>query len=563
MAGLLVRWWWVGLACGIGACRAHESLCTGVACDAAWAEGGAPSAPADEEGGHAGAAAPACLSDEQCQNDSLCDGKERCAATGCEPGPVLTCEYGTACDDEAAELCVYEQPSPWLLATSLGALVGLPAARLGDEPLIALAPPPGETALEGFANIFWSPDGEVAILRADEVEFGQSFHYLRFGAGLPSAVSLLPDVPNYTSGETEPEFSPDSEYVFIRDYASGTYLLNLVNPSVPTRFIAPIDGAFVNTTFCAGSRSWLAWKSVESALDPAWIATLEGDEISDRSIGEIDGFEISRDRRLLATSKGLDDQGYALGVVLRPCSNAAWSVEFPKVGYLAFSPDSKMLWLDGEAGQTVFSLEDPRSPRELLSSVDLGAELSATFTPDSKYLLGRVDGIQHLIDPRQGSSQVPIPLGLAETSEIAALRSAALLAWRNDESMPDQLVWQAVPPSAAPVPILENVTPSNATLVDDQLNPNRVFLLRENADESELFSFLLDGSAPEAKLLLTVEGSFVAVTAAPDESGIVFALDNSAPGGTLKFAPFKRSGELDTPLPVSKTALLHKFQPWP
>lgn len=564
MARLAVQWWWLlGFACGVGGCRGHEALCRGSECAATPGEGGAPPNVPEGTSGEAGAPiVPACASDRQCQNESTCDGAEVCTATGCEPGPVYECAHGTTCDDEAPELCSYEEPSPWLLAVSLGALVALPAARLGIEQAFTLAPDPGEDLLEGFNEIFWAPDGEVAIIRAREELFGSSFHYARFRDGLPSEVSLLPDVPNYTGGETTPEFSADSEYVFIRDPISGTYLLNLKDPSVPTRYFpASDDGSYIDTRFCAAPHTWFA-SSAGEELHQAWIATLEGDEIVQSSIGSMDDFAMSGDRRLLALDHGLDDEGHELGFVLRPCSNEPWSFEFPAVSYYGFSPDSQWLWIEDNDGvQKIVSLEEPSAPVELFSSDGLGATLNNEFTPNGRYLRALVDGAPHLLDLSQAASQPLVPLpGIGST---AVLRNAALLAWSSDEAKPDQLVWQSVPPNGTPLPLLDDVTSDNARFVDDTANPERVFLIRVVMERSELFGILLDGSAPEAKLLLTIEGTFDTLTATPDHSGIVFARNSYELGGTLMFAPFEASGALGTPVLVTETGWIHEFQPWP
>lgn len=574
MVRLAVNWWWlVGLSCSIGACRAHEALCQGVDCDEApqsGAGGAPPSTPenvAGEGGAGAGAGAgadgQACQSDQHCQNDSSCDGEERCTATGCEPGTKVDCDHGTKCDDAAPEQCVYAEPSPWLLATSAGALVALPTAQLGSTAAFTIAPKPGQSLFEGYSRIFWAPDGKVAIVQAEDEDFGHSFHYARFGAGLPSALTPLPEVPNYTEGGSEPEFSADSAYAFVYDSNSGTYLLNLQNPSVPTRHIPPVDGAVVDTIFCADQRSWFAWASPENeSLDRAWIARLEGDALEEQSIGELDGFEISSDRRLLVLDHGDDDDGNDLGFVLRPCSTDAWSVEFPEGRYHAFSPDSKLLWLeDGEGVQKVLSLEDPSSPVELLSSEGLAAQLLGEFTPDSKRLRASIDGEPQLVELSQAASQPLVPLGLPDTASIAVLRNAALLAWSDPQATPDQLVWQAMPPEGEPVALLQNITAESSRFIDDTLNPERVFLVRELVDASELYSIWLDGSAPDAKLLTTIDGTFDGLNATPDQAGMVFAR-SGAFGGTLMFARFERSGALGIPRLVSEGVSDHGFQPW-
>ena len=573
MARLAVNWWWlVALSCSsLAACRAHEALCGGVECEESpqSGEGGAPHSVPESMAGDAGdAGAPACESDQRCQNGSSCDGEERCTADGCEPGTPLPCEHGTKCDDAAPELCVYPEPSPWLLALSNGGLVALPTAQLGSAQAFTLAPSPTENLYEGFSRIFWSPDGKVAIIRADGEEWGRSFHYARFGAGLPSAVAPLPDVPNFIEGEEDPRFSADSEQVFIYGSNSGAFLLNLRDPNVPTRYFPRVDHREIDTSFCADPHTWLVWASHDSygggLTDLLWITRLNGDELEEQSIGELDSFGVSSDRRLLVFGYGYDDEGNWRGNVLRPCSTDAWSVEFPEARYIDFSPDSKLLWLDDDRGtQRVLSLEEPSTPVELLSSDDLAATLTGQFTPDSKHLLAHVEGVPYLVDLKQASSDPLLPLGLPETSEIAVLRNAALLAWPDREAVPNQLVWQAVPPRGAPIALLDDVTWNNSTFVDDNVNPGRVFLVRVVRDKSELFSIWLDGSAPEAKLLLTIDGGFKGLQATPDQSAIVFLRDTNAFGATLVFAPFEPSGALGKPWPVDNTGYFFELQPWP
>ena len=408
MARLAVNWWWlVALSCSsLAACRAHEALCGGVECEESpqSGEGGAPHSVAESMAGDAGdAGAPACESDQRCQNGSSCDGEERCTADGCEPGTPLPCEHGTKCDDAAPELCVYPEPSPWLLALSNGGLVALPTAQLGSAQAFTLAPSPTENLYEGFSRIFWSPDGKVAIIRADGEEWGRSFHYARFGAGLPSAVAPLPDVPNFIEGEEDPRFSADSEQVFIYGSNSGAFLLNLRDPNVPTRYFPRVDHREIDTSFCADPHTWLVWASHDSygggLTDLLWITRLNGDELEEQSIGELDSFGVSSDRRLLVFGYGYDDEGNWRGNVLRPCSTDAWSVEFPEARYIDFSPDSKLLWLDDDRGtQRVLSLEEPSTPVELLSSDDLAVTLTSQFTPDSKHLLAHLDGVPYLVN---------------------------------------------------------------------------------------------------------------------------------------------------------------------
>jgi hypothetical protein len=82
-------------------------------------------------------------------------------------------------------------------------------------------------------------------------------------------------------------------------------------------------------------------------------------------------------------------------------------------------------------------------------------------------------------------------------------------------------------------------------------------------DTTELFSLLLDGVTPEAKLLLTIEGPIATVTATPADAGILFTRTGHAPDDTLMFAPFEPTGTLGTPALVVEGPWSYEIQPWP
>jgi hypothetical protein len=467
------------------------------------------------------------------------------------------------CEDDATELCVYEERSPWLLATSLGSLVALPTNELGFGQVFTLADNPGAGWLEGFRTIFWSPDGRVAIFGVREEQLGASFHYARFGAGLPSPVGLVPDVPNFiTYAPKEPEFSADSRYAFIYDDVTGTYLVDWKDTTARARHIPPTEsGAPVQTTFCSDG-SWFAWVDM-IGQDQTWLGQLDPQgSITHTELDSIFAFTVSNDRRLLVLDRGSDDEGNALGAVLRPCSSEQWSVALPAASYYVFSPDSKRLWLETFDGvQKVLSLDEPSSPVELLSSDSLGATLLHEFSPDGNYVEASVDGVAYLASLSQPSSQPLVPL--PDTATVAVLGHAALLAWSSDPAKSEQLFWHAVPPNGPPVPLLENVTPDNLSFIADALDPERVFLVRMTTETSELFSVLLDGSLPEATPLLEIEGAVDTVMSTPDRTGVLLTRDRFEPEATLLLARFEPSGALGTPSLVVEGPGAYEIQPWP
>src|SRR5262245_50094658 len=117
--GRLSRLAWTGMALvALVSCRAHETLCSGRECSAVSAAGAG--AGGEPSAGRAGAEAiPECSRDRDCQNDSVCDGAERCREGACSMGEAVSCELGTRCV-EGSGACEYAQPSPWLLIAGEG-----------------------------------------------------------------------------------------------------------------------------------------------------------------------------------------------------------------------------------------------------------------------------------------------------------------------------------------------------------------------------------------------------------------------------------------------------------
>jgi hypothetical protein len=456
---------------------------------------------------------------------------------------------------------VYSEPSPWLLVIPSGDLVGLPTKQLGERPLIQLADRPGDSPLEFFSGIHWSPDGNLAVLYVDLEQFGCRYEYLRFDHGLPSEASLLPDVPNWSSGCRAPEFSKDSRFTSVNDPATGTYLLDFQRPEIATYFVPLVDGVDSDLEFCAVSSSWLRWALPEGeSVGPTWRAALDGETIKESRLDDYGWASASPNGELVTFDRGISSEGLWLGFVLAPCATDDWSVEFANSGYWGFSPDSSFLWAEVEPNyeRVLYSLAEPSEPERLFADSDLGCELTSSFTPDSRYGIASMDGLHYLVDTRGGKSQTPSPLRLPQQATLAALRNRALLAWSAEGST---LLWQAVPASRAAVPVLDAT--SNSTLFDDAVDPERVWLVRRDAGKSELFSIILDGMPPVPRLQLEVDGELENVVLAPDASGLAFSLrsEDASPG--LYWAALDASGALSERILLATTFVTFGFQPWP
>ena len=266
-------------------CREHRQVCEAEGCASPLA--GAGGMPEDGEvvttpAGSAGEPQePECARDEQCQNEKVCDGAERCADGRCVAGEQIECQYGAHCDDEAASLCVYDEPSPWLITTTMQRVSGLPVALLSEaEELLTLAERPEAGMLTGYDKPFWAPDGKAMLVRSFEDRMGSRLSLMHFGAGLPSSLEPVRDLPNWGDYWDTPLFSADSKWVFVTDNYTGSYLVDLGLDPAPPR-LRPAEEFSAPRALCADPSAWLPYGDSEQSV----LATSLDGELATRSLG--------------------------------------------------------------------------------------------------------------------------------------------------------------------------------------------------------------------------------------------------------------------------------------
>jgi hypothetical protein len=509
----------------------------------------------------AGAApAPECRRDRDCANDSRCDGVERCAGGKCEFGAELECNHGTSCVEDDEARCLYEEPSQWMLLTSVDTLFGIRIADIGDDPkLIALAERPRAATLTGFDEVFWASDGQAALVRSAEQEFGFRLELLRFGAGLPSALLPLPDVPNWGDFYQPPTIASDSTRALVTDGYSGTYQVDLRAGGAPTQLIAP-RAAIEYCQFCRDSRSWL---QVEADDTPS-LATLVDGEISLRELAG--STEVSADGRILSTYLR-DDEDNLLGMRLSACSGEAWEVEFLEGSSVFLSPDSKWAAIAPAAGGSrLVSLEDPSNPIEIWSHPDASPSSSTTFVAGGQKLLVDAtgeDGVRslHVVNFAEADA-LPVSLRLPGDAEIALVSDSWLLAWAAGADDSRQLLWQSLTVTERPVSVFSAATGDDFVLHALGTDASAVLLLRELNEATQLSILHLDAGVATVEPVSLFSGTVSEIEAARDGSGFAVIVRGTFIDSKVYWIALKESGAGE-PLLLSERAYNVSLQPWP
>lgn len=221
-------------------------------------QGGAGAGDLPPSGAGAGGFAE-CDDDDDCRDASLCNGEERCESGSCVPGDTISCEHGMTCDDNyPSEPCGYANPSPWLLLYSNQQLWGLPTARIGKEPPIALGEREVNVLWLGFDKLYFSPDGRHALLQRWTIDLGTELLELYWGRGIPNLLQNVANLPNWGK-YSEPVFSADSLAAVIRDSNRPAYYwLDFSHgTAVPTRIELPDHAALDSLQFCRDSHTLL------------------------------------------------------------------------------------------------------------------------------------------------------------------------------------------------------------------------------------------------------------------------------------------------------------------
>jgi hypothetical protein len=560
---------WTGMLLAIvSSCRSHESFCSGDDCNAVGAAGTAG------DGGDAGQAsagqagtepAPPCRRDRDCQNDSICDGQERCTERGCEPGAPHQCPLDSMlCDDEEPELCLFEVPSPWLVLGDGEKLIGLPASELGKRPLLTLATHAGTRAF-GYMGAFFSTDGKVAISISAEEEFLFTLQYLRFGRGLPSELLRMPDVPIVVDTYDGPALAPDSSYALVHDDVTGTFLAPLQDANAPTLRFPPGPTGVAEAGFCEAAPSF--WQIDESGATS--IVTPVGDGVEAVTIAAEGAPAFSWENRFV-----VQNAVSGPGVVVSRCSPDATSTVFAGAQSPIIGPGSRSLLVSSEGlGLSLYSLEDPEQRVVLWSSHDARLD-DPRFSASGGHLVGEIDDVLHVADLSEPKAR-PASLGLPASTSIEEVSlsssfvpligdSALLATLPSVDDVPGALVWQALAPGQKSVVLLPPERAADAEILLSQHDTNEVFIAEQlEGARDQLHRLRLDTARPQLETLFTLEGDITHVERAPDGSGLALMVDGLDLRSSVWWVPLARGGSVETPILLSEKAWGMSFQPQP
>jgi hypothetical protein len=560
----------------LASCREHRELCGAGGCAVAGTgdQGGAsneqPSGPAGAPGsaGSPGGAGEAeCSDDTDCDDERTCTGRERCVDERCVAGDDVECDHGTDCVEANAELCVYKRPSPWVIAMSLETVSGLPLDELEQgEEMIQLAHQERTRALTGFADLWWSPDGRFAIVQSLEDRLGSRMDLLRFGAGLPSKLESIPDLPNWGDFWDDPVFSEDSKRVVIVDNYSGTYVVDMTDPAAPVTTLgdsdAPeADSATIVGTRCASSNAWVARDEDDNYV----LTSRSNDELTSTPLG--DYVTVSPDARLIAVRvKGDEDD--VPQIELRPCSPETWATPLGRGYRHEFSPDSQTIAFELTeygGGMSLISLADPQSPKTIWSDAAASPPYGPWFTPDGARLMPQLrenpdeDPTLHVLDVTNGETRT---LGLPPYSDVAAMGAHALLAWSpNITSEPRDLLWQAFEREDAPTLILSDSAQHQAIVHDVRFEPGSVFISRPVGDNTEVGMLRFDASEPTRPAPVVLPGSLGRLEPARDRRSLLLTMLSGLVRGDLFWISYSEEGEASKPRLLLEEAWFVSIQP--
>jgi hypothetical protein len=565
----------MGTALLLASCRGHRDVCEAAECSVAATgdQGGAASErPSGLAGapGSAGSAGgerePECSDDADCDDERNCSGRERCVDERCVPGDEVVCEHGTQCVETNVERCVYARPSPWLIAMSLDTVLGLPLDELetGAE-VVQIAHQERTRVLTGFSNLWWSPDGRVALIRSEEDRLGSRMHLLRFGAGLPSKLESIPDLPNWGDFWEDPVFSADSKRVVVVDGYSETYVVDFTDPAAPVTTVAGSDpqdseSAEIAGTRCASADAWVARDE-----DYNYVLTSRGSggELASTPLG--DSVTVSPDARLIAIQvKGTDDDSQ---IELRPCSSETWVASLGPGYWREFSPDSRTIAIElteYNDGMSLISLADPQKPKTVWSDPAASPPTGPWFTPDGKRLMPELrespdqDPTVHVLDVTNGEAKA---LGLPPYASIAVVGGQALLAWLGSAGEPRDLFWQAFDREDAPLVILNDSARHETILHGMHFDRKSVLISRPVGDDTELSMWRFDASEPTRGAPVVFSGSLGMIEPARDRRSIFLSMMSGFTSGNTFTISYSEDGEASKPRLLFEEGYFVSVQP--
>jgi hypothetical protein len=513
---------------------------------------------------------PGCSRDGECSNGLACDGEERCNDGSCEPGEPIVCPHAALhCEEDAAERCAFDTPSPWLVVGRGETLEGLPTTEIGKqiergEPisLINLATRPPSRSL-GFAGAMVGTSGPFALAAAVEEEFLLSAQSFRFGPGLPSELQLVPDVPDVLDTLDEPLISSDSRFAVMFD-RGGFYLASLADRRQPTFLFPREPYDYYEPSFCEESGTF--WRDDDTGLSIV-TATAAGPE--SRRIEASSSAAFSWEKRFVVV-----ETDEASKVLVTPCSIAGTNTVYEAAWSPVIGPGSQTLLLSlASGGQKLFSLADPQAQIELWSSsIEL---VSASFSSDGAHLVGLVDDTLHVAELND-ASRPPMSLGLpAEASLVTVYpygangwqdligKNAALVWIPTEDGEGRELFWQPLNPTQARQSLLVDPDSSSVDILLSHHDFGQVFIAVQDIGLQHLKRVRLDTEEPELEELFTLGSETVAVEVAPDGSGLVVLANSELIFSDLYWAALDSDGKVSPPVLISDHTFNYAFQPWP
>jgi hypothetical protein len=391
-------------------------------------------------------------------------------------------------------------------------------------------------------------------------------HLLRFGAGLPSQLESIPDLPNWGDYYwDEPVFSADSKRVVVVDGYSETYIVDLTDPAAPVTTVAGSDAPDLESeeivgTRCASTDAWVARDE-----DGNYVLTSRDSsgELASTPLG--DSVTVSPDARLIAIQvKGTDDDSQ---IELRPCSSETWMASLGPAYRLEFSPDSRTIALElteYNDGMSLISLADPQSPKTVWSDPAASPATGPWFTPDGKRLMPELrespdkDPTVHVVDVTNGE---PKTLGLPPYASVAMVGGQALLAWLGSAGEPRDLFWQAFDREEAPLVILSDSARHETILHGMHFDRKSVLISRPVGDDTELSMWRFDASEPTRGAPVVLSGSLGMIEPARDRRSIFLSMMSGFTSGNVFSISYSEDGEASEPRLLFQKAWFVSVQP--
>ncbi len=524
------------------ACREHQSLCPDGACQAtSEATGGQPSLGG--AAGQAGSSSDECDEDADCQDESVCNGSERCQHGVCKPGVAVECEHGLVCTEGEKASC--QATSPWAFFYTQRTLLGLPTAELGRRPLAKLGEVQGSIDPDwgGFEWPVFSPDGSRLWLKHVAGFSSERLFEVKLGYGVPT-FQAPPELPN--SGLFGlPQFTRDGRSALVTDDYSGAYWIDL--QGTETARISAQWGSALDVFEPCGTNSWVSWATVSR------FGRLTSNGVTELTLGP-GPITVSPDQRYALWTANEERN------ILIDCLDVEKQIE---VGASApwgtgWSPSSRhFLQEDSDGSVRLFGLDDAGDIAELWTAPGIH---SRYWSDDGAYLIVDTDDGWLSLALSHGALSGLQALTFGGSPNILHVGASGVRAWVDaEDGSTKQLVLATYDGKAK---VLLAAQPSESFLYADWTH-NRAFLQRPADDHEELLMLTFDEPGLHERLLFTSQGILL-VDPASDGSGLALTLQGQD-ALVMYWLPLPSEPDAEVPDPIALDEGIYgvAFQPWP